>query len=79
MDQLVNSQELARRFNKDEAVWRAYEIRRRLRLLHGVESPVPDGILNELDWIAAESEYQQTWCVGKIAPDGVHSSEENPE
>jgi hypothetical protein len=63
MDELLNSQELARRFNEDEAVWLHYENRRRLRLLQGIESLVPDEILDELDWIAAERECRETRCV----------------
>lgn len=69
MDQLVNPQELARRFNEDEAVWRAYESRRRLRRLNGTESLLWDEILAELDWIAAERECRQPWCCGKVFPD----------
>ena len=68
MDQLVNSQELARRFNEDEAVWRAYENRRRLRLLNGNESLLRNEILDELDWIAAEREARKTRCIGKDFP-----------
>jgi hypothetical protein len=63
MDQLINSQELARRFNEDEAVWRAYENRRRLRLLHGTESLLLAEILDELDWIAAERECREMRCL----------------
>jgi hypothetical protein len=68
MDQLVNSQELARRFNEDEAVWQRYEKRRRLRLQHGNEFLLPNEILDELDWIEAERECHQIECVGKLFP-----------
>ena len=65
MDELLNSQELARRFNEDEAVWRAYEKRRRLRIFVGMELLLLDEIVDELDWIAAERECRQTRCVGE--------------
>ena len=63
MDELLNSQELARRFNEDEAVWRAYEKRRRLRTFVGMELLLLDEIVDELDWIAAERECRETRCV----------------
>ena len=68
MDQKTDSQELARRFNEDEAVWRRYEFRRRLRLRLGIESLLEDKVLDELDWIEAERECRQTWCVGERLP-----------
>lgn len=68
MDQLGNSQELARRFNEDDAVWRAYENRRRQRLLKRVESLLSDAIVDELDWIEAEREARTIRCVGRVFP-----------
>jgi hypothetical protein len=68
MDQLTNSQELASRFNEDEAVWQRYERRRWLRLLQATEWLLPDEILDELDWIEAERECHQIQCVGKLFP-----------
>lgn len=68
MDQMTDSQELARRFNEDEAVWQRYEYRRRLRLRLGIESLLPDEVLDELDWSEAERECRQAWCVGERLP-----------
>ena len=65
MDQVTDSQELARRFNEDEAVWQRYEYRRRLRQLLRLESLLQDEGLDELDWIEAERECREIWCVGK--------------
>jgi hypothetical protein len=65
MDQLTNSQELASRFNEDEAVWQRYERRRWLRLLQATEWLLPDEILDELDWTEAERECRKIDCVGK--------------
>ena len=69
MDQMADSQELARRFNEDESVWRRYEFRRRLRLRLGLKSLLEDKALDELDWIEAERECRQIWCVGEKFPD----------
>ncbi|MDQ2974394.1 MAG: hypothetical protein M3R69_03155 [Acidobacteriota bacterium] len=70
---MTDSQELARRFNEDEAVWQRYEYRRRLRLLQGIESLLPDELLDDLDWIEAERERGQVWCVGARVPNAVRS------
>jgi hypothetical protein len=68
MDQKTDSQELARRFNEDEAVWQRYEFKRRRRLRLGIESSLDDKVLDELDWIEAERECRQIWCVGDRLP-----------
>ncbi len=68
MDQMTDSQELARRFNEDEAVWRRYEYRRRLRLGLGIDLLLPEEILDELDWLEAERECREIRCVGKSLP-----------
>jgi hypothetical protein len=59
-------QELARRFNEDEAVWRRYqekrkERRRRFRL----RSPLGETLLDQLDWLAAERETRPVRAIGK--------------
>ena len=64
MDQMTDSQELARRFNEDEAVWQRYELFRRLRLRLRIESLLPDEVLDEIDWIEAEREIRQVRCIG---------------
>lgn len=68
MDQTTDLQELARRFNEDEAVWQRYERRRRLRIFMGTESLFLVAIVDELDWIAAECEARTIRCVGKVFP-----------
>ena len=47
MKAMIETQELARRFNEDEAVWRSYEHKRALRRLLGSRSP----IAGEMFWI----------------------------
>lgn len=61
-------QELARRFNEDEAVWRRYRQKRELRRLLGSPSPLPEEVLDDLDWLEAERECRTTPCVRKPIP-----------
>jgi len=61
MKPLVDTQELARRFNEDEAVWRRFEQKRSQR---DSASPLPEEVFDEIDWREAEQECRQTRCVG---------------
>lgn len=60
MSLMRQAEEMLRRFNEDEAVWRCYEHKRRLRKLLGSRSPLPEETLDHLDWQAAERECRQT-------------------
>jgi len=62
MKPILDVQESVRRFNEDEAVWRRFEERRGLR---DPSSPVPEEVLDEIDWREAERECRQTRCVGR--------------
>lgn len=62
----TNSQDLARKFNEDEAVSRAFDLRRSLRSLLGSVLPVPDEDL--ADWLAAEREARPVRAVGIPVP-----------
>jgi hypothetical protein len=62
----TNSQELARKFNEDEAVWRAFDRRRSLRSLLGSVLSVPDEDL--ADWLAAEREARPVRAIGILVP-----------
>jgi len=64
MKAMVEAQKLARRFNEDEAVWRAFENKRALRKLLGSNTPLPEEILDDLDWQAAERECRASRAVG---------------
>lgn len=64
----VDAQELARRFNEDEAVWRSFERKRASRRLLRSRSPLPEEVLDELDWQAAEHECRQVRAVGFPLP-----------
>ena len=64
MNTTIDSHELARRFNEDEAVWRSYEHKRALRRLLGSRTPWPDDILDYLDWQEAERECREVRAVG---------------
>lgn len=69
------AQELARRFNEDEAVWRCYERRRALRQLPGPRPPLPEDILDDLDWQAAEQECREARAVGITLPENHEAKE----
>jgi hypothetical protein len=60
----VRFEELARRFNEDEAVWRHYEHNRELRRLLGSRLPLPEDVLDYLDWQAAEREGREARAIG---------------
>lgn len=60
-----NAQELSRRFNEDEAVWRCFEEKRQLRRLFGSSSQIPDDELDQLDWLEAERETRVTLAIGE--------------
>ena len=62
MKALLHSQELARRFNEDEAVWQRFNDKRGLR---DSNSLVSEEALDEIAWREAEQECRQTRCIGK--------------
>lgn len=65
---LAQAQELARRFNEDEAVWRGYERRRTLRRLLGSDTPLPEETLDWLDWLETEQACREARAVGFFHP-----------
>ena len=68
MNPLTESQELVRRFNEDEAVWRAYETKRALRRLLGSAAPLPEETLDWLDWQEAEQKCRAVRAIGFFHP-----------
>ena len=64
----IDSQELARRFNEDESVWRRYLQRRDLRQLRRSSHPFRDEVLDRLDWLEAEQECRERRHVGRPIP-----------
>jgi hypothetical protein len=68
MNTMIDPQELARRFNEDEAVWRSYENKRALRRLVRPRSPLSEDVLDQLDWQAAERECREVRAVGFFPP-----------
>jgi len=68
MNTLNEAQEFARRFNEDEAVWRSYEHKRAIRRLLGSRTPLPEEILDYLDWQEAERECREARAVGFFQP-----------
>lgn len=68
MKPIFDSQELARRFNEEEAVWRDYEHKRELRRWLGSRLPLPEAVLDYLDRLEAERECRVTRCIGRPTP-----------
>jgi hypothetical protein len=62
MKPLSDTQDSARRFNEDEAVWQRFEEKRRLR---DPASSLFEEVLDEIDWQEAEREVRETRCVGQ--------------
>lgn len=66
--EIYDPQEMARRFNEDEAVWISFESKRQLRALLGLRFPLTDEDADKLDWLAAEREIRPLSCIGKTHP-----------
>ena len=65
MKPVIDTTKLVQHFNDDEATWRRYEHKRELRRLLGSQSPLPEALLNYLEWLEAERECRRTRCVGR--------------
>ena len=61
---MMETQELARRFNEDESDWRAFERKRALRHLFGSVPPFSEHLLDYLDLLEAERECREVRAVG---------------
>ncbi len=68
MSSILDTTELTRRFNEDEAVWRCFQKKRRLRRLGDSPSPLSEKVLDYVDWLAAERECRETRCIGRLVP-----------
>ena len=68
MKPMIDAQELARRFNEDEAVWRVFQDKRTLRRLLGSNTPLQEETLDWLDWQAAERECRAVRAIGFFHP-----------
>ena len=66
MKPFADPQELARRFNEEEIVWREYSRLRRLRRRCGLSVALPSDLLDRLDWLTAERKGRTVRCIGKI-------------
>ena len=63
---MSTSQELARQFNEDEAVWRCYQAKRKERRRRfKLRSRLGEKLLDQLDWLAAEREMRPVRAIGK--------------
>jgi hypothetical protein len=60
-----DTQEHARQFNEEEAIWRRYQEKRALRRLRGDDPSVPEALLDQLDWQEAEREVRSVRAVAR--------------
>ena len=56
MNPLLRTQEIASRFNEEEAVWQCYRRKREIRRVLEGEASLEDEALDRADWLAAEEE-----------------------
>jgi hypothetical protein len=63
MTQISDTQELARRFNEEEAIWQRFQQKRLAGRLPGGDSQLPESVLDSLDWLEAEGEIRVTRAV----------------
>jgi hypothetical protein len=67
MTAMSDTQEFARRFNEEEAIWRRFQEKRLRRRLLGTDSPLPESVLDHFDWLEAEREIRITRAVAQVA------------
>jgi len=63
MTPISDTQEFARRFNEEEAIWRRFQEKRLTRRLPRSDFPLPESILDHYDWLEAEREIRTTRAV----------------
>mgnify|MGYP003387471258 CR=1 FL=1 len=68
MNLLARAQELARRFNEDEAVQQEFERRQFHRKLFSPDLLWPEEILDDLDWQHAQATCRQTRAISVQLP-----------
>jgi hypothetical protein len=66
MKPFADPQEIARRFNEEETIWREYVRLRRLRHRCGLGVALPSDLLDRLDWLMAERKGRIVRCIGKV-------------
>lgn len=63
-----DSQEIVQDFNDNEAVWRAFNARKRLRELLGTPIPLDEERADALDWQLADREARPARAIGGFLP-----------
>lgn len=64
MKPFIGPQELARRFNEDESVWRRYQQKRDLHRSHRSSGLFTENALDHIDWLEAEQECREKHYIG---------------
>ena len=65
MTPISDTQEFARRFNEEEAIWRRFQEKRLARRLLEADSQMPESILDHFDWLEAECKIRTTRAVAQ--------------
>lgn len=63
-----DTQKIVQAFNDDEAVWRAFDARKRLRDLLGPKDPLDVETADALDWMWAERHTRPVRAIGVAMP-----------
>jgi hypothetical protein len=69
----TDTQEFARGFNEEEAIWQRFQEIRLRRRSRETGSALPDSILDHLDWAAAEREIRTIRAVAQTRVEAVSS------
>ncbi len=64
MEDALDTRELVHRFNEEEAVWRRFIKKLVLRRLR--KPPLAEKALDQIDWLAAESECRDVRAIGRV-------------
>jgi hypothetical protein len=65
MKGLPDNQEIALRFNEEEAMWLRFQQKRLARRLLEADSSLPGNILDRLDWTEAQRETRMTRAIAQ--------------
>jgi len=68
MKPFIDSQDLATRFNEEEAVWREYKSLRGLRHRFRQCAGIPDNLRDRIDWLTVERSHRVVRYIGRVLP-----------
>ena len=66
MTPISDTQEFTRRFNEEEAIWQRFQEQRLTQRWPRSDSPLPESVLDHLDWFEAEREIRTARAVARV-------------